>query len=177
MYYDGQMNDTRFNLLIVLTAMQKGAVGANYVEVRIEGYCRHLYLSTLYFFSLCMLQVQSISHGADGRVNGATVRDTDSGRSFPIRAKAIINATGVFGDAIRVMDDAAAEPLITGAAVRCCGCVVIVFVVVSRPQGLTMNLEYTSYLLPPLVLLLCSALICRACTSSCPTISRQITWA
>ena len=33
-YYDGQMNDTRFNVLVALTAMQRGAVGANYVEVR-----------------------------------------------------------------------------------------------------------------------------------------------
>jgi len=38
-YYDGQMNDSRLNVLVALTAMQKGAVGANYVEVRVQGVC------------------------------------------------------------------------------------------------------------------------------------------
>jgi glycerol-3-phosphate dehydrogenase len=32
-YYDGQHNDTRMNVLIALTACQAGAAAANYVEV------------------------------------------------------------------------------------------------------------------------------------------------
>ena len=36
-YYDGQHNDTRMNVLIALTACQAGAAIANYVEVRADG--------------------------------------------------------------------------------------------------------------------------------------------
>ncbi len=74
MYYDGQMNGTRFNLLIVLTAMQKGAVGANYVEVRIGGCCRLLYLSTtLYFFSSPLVSCRS-NPFPTAQMGGSTAR-------------------------------------------------------------------------------------------------------
>jgi glycerol-3-phosphate dehydrogenase len=37
----------------------------------------------------------------DGRARGAHVRDADSGEAFPIRAQAVVNATGVWADRIR----------------------------------------------------------------------------
>ena len=91
-YYDGQMNDTRMNVLIALTACQAGAAAANYVEVT------------------------GLTHDAAGKTVGATVRDAHSGKSWGIKARGVINATGPFGDGIRIMDDPAAQPLIVGAS-------------------------------------------------------------
>ena len=61
-------------------------------------------------------QVTGVTHDAAGLTSGATVRDVNGGASWTIRAKAVVNATGPFGDAVRVMDDANAAPLITGAS-------------------------------------------------------------
>jgi glycerol-3-phosphate dehydrogenase len=92
-YYDGQHNDTRMNLLIALTACQAGATLANYTEVR------------------------GITHDAStGKANGAVVVDRMTGRQLQVRARGVVNATGCFGDAIRKMDSPSAEPLIQGAA-------------------------------------------------------------
>ena len=91
-YYDGRHNDTRMNLMIALTAAQCGAAMANYVTV--EGV---------------------LKDGA-GRAKGVAVRDGETGRAFSIRARAVVNATGCFGDALRRLDDPAAPPIIQGAA-------------------------------------------------------------
>ena len=91
-YYDGRHNDTRMNLMIALTAAQCGAAMANYV--RVEGV---------------------LKDGA-GRAKGVAVRDGETGRAFSIRARAVVNATGCFGDALRRLDDPSAPPIIQGAA-------------------------------------------------------------
>lgn len=92
-YYDGQHNDTRMNVLIALTACQAGAAIANYTEV------------------------QGVTHDpATGSANGALVKDVVTGKQYQIRAKGVINATGCFGDAVRKMDHPDAKPLILGAA-------------------------------------------------------------
>lgn len=94
-YYDGQHNDTRMNLMIALTASQAGAAIANYTEV------------------------MDISKDAAGRSTGVAVRDvsgTTPGKPFTIRAKTVVNATGCFGDAVRTLDNANAVPLIQGAS-------------------------------------------------------------
>jgi len=49
---------------------------------------------------------------ADGLVNGVTFHDTETGEVFEALAKVVINATGAFGDGIRRMADAAAEPML-----------------------------------------------------------------
>ncbi|RHY27770.1 hypothetical protein DYB32_006537 [Aphanomyces invadans] len=71
-YYDGQMNDTRMNLSLVLTAVQSGATAANYV------------------------QVQRLLKDNDGNVCGVHVQDTHTGEQWDIHARAVINATGPF---------------------------------------------------------------------------------
>jgi glycerol-3-phosphate dehydrogenase len=91
-YYDGQQNDTRMNLMIALTATQAGAAIANYVGVT------------------------AVAKDAGGRAAGVEVRDELTGRKFSVRARGVINATGCFGDAVRKLDDPAAEGLILGAA-------------------------------------------------------------
>lgn len=85
------------NVLIALTACQAGAAIANYVSVN------------------------SITHDSSGKANGAVVTDTlpaagGKPASWTIRAKSVINATGPFGDAVRLLDDPKATPLITGAS-------------------------------------------------------------
>uniref|UniRef100_A0A7S1XVP7 Glycerol-3-phosphate dehydrogenase n=1 Tax=Phaeomonas parva TaxID=124430 RepID=A0A7S1XVP7_9STRA len=90
-YYDGQMNDTRMALTIALTAAQSGAAIANRVEV------------------------ESLTKGGDGKLTGAVVKDVKSGREFRIKARQVINATGVFSDAVRKMDDPDAVDLMVPA--------------------------------------------------------------
>lgn len=91
-YYDGCHNDTRMNLMIVLTAAQCGAATANYVGV------------------------EGILKDGAGRARGVAVRDGLTGRAFAVRARGVVNATGCFGDAVRAMDRPEAPPLIQGAA-------------------------------------------------------------
>ncbi|CAI5709485.1 unnamed protein product [Hyaloperonospora brassicae] len=80
-YYDGQMNDTRMNVALALTATQNGATVANYVRVT------------------------ELRKDDDGKVCGARVRDALTGHEWTVRARAVVNATGPFTDAIRQMDD------------------------------------------------------------------------
>lgn len=91
-YYDGQMNDTRFGLSIALTAAQWGAAVANRVEV------------------LRLLK------NKEGKVCGARVKDVLTTKEWDIRAKSVVNATGPFSDTIRKMDDPEAENMIVPAA-------------------------------------------------------------
>ena len=91
-YYDGAHNDSRMNLMIALTAAQAGAAVANYVSVT------------------------GVLKDARGAAAGVAVRDEQTGRAFNVRAKAVVNATGPFGDALRALDDPATPPLILGAA-------------------------------------------------------------
>lgn len=84
-YYDGQHNDARMNVAIVLTAARMGAKVANHVAVT------HLIHKP----------------DADGKmvVAGARVKDMITGAEWDVRAKCVVNATGPFTDSIRTMDD------------------------------------------------------------------------
>jgi len=81
-YYDGQQDDARMGTLIALTAIEGGATVSNYIDVQ-----------------------SLIKDG--GVTKGAVVTDADAGdgKTFEIRAKVVINATGPFTDAIRKMDE------------------------------------------------------------------------
>lgn len=88
-YYDGQQNDTRMGVGIALTAMSKGALLANHVEV--------------------------VSLTRDGQtVTGAQLRDRLTGETFNVKAKLTVNATGPYSDGVRAMarSDAEAKPMI-----------------------------------------------------------------
>ncbi len=86
-YYDGQFDDARMNVAVVLTALREGAVAVNYAEV-----------------------TGLIKEG--GRVAGARVKDRLGGDDFEVRAKVVVNATGPFTDTIRHMDDPDAPPMV-----------------------------------------------------------------
>ncbi len=85
-YYDGQFDDARLALTLAQTATDHGAAVINYT--RVESLIKET-----------------------GRVAGAHVIDGETGERFPIHARVVINATGIFTDQIRHLDDAAAAPM------------------------------------------------------------------
>ena len=86
-YYDGQFDDARLAIALMLTFEDHGGVALNYTPV--EGLIK------------------------DGtKVVGVRFRDAETGTVHEVRGKAIVNATGVYVDAIRVMDDAKAQKIV-----------------------------------------------------------------
>jgi glycerol-3-phosphate dehydrogenase len=70
-YYDGRVDDARYVVNLVRTAVANGAHAANRTEV------------------IGFLQEK-------GRVVGATLKDLQTGEEFEVRAKQVINSTGVW---------------------------------------------------------------------------------
>ncbi len=89
LYYDGQFDDTRLLIDLVRTAHDQGAAVLNYSRVT------------------------SLMKGVDGKVSGVEFEDVLAGEKFAISARAVINATGAFSDAVRTMSDASSEPIVT----------------------------------------------------------------
>jgi glycerol-3-phosphate dehydrogenase len=88
LYSDAQFDDTRLAVSLAATASAHGAVVLNYV--RAEALLRE-----------------------GGRVAGAEARDVESGELIRVRARTVINATGIFTDALRRQEDPAAQPILT----------------------------------------------------------------
>lgn len=80
LYYDGQFDDTRLAVELGITAALHGATIINY--------CR----------------AASIEK-TDNKITGIVIEDTISGKNYTAKAKVIINATGVFTDAVMQMDE------------------------------------------------------------------------
>jgi glycerol-3-phosphate dehydrogenase len=87
-YYDGQFDDARLAITLARTFAGLGGVIANYCGV------------------VGLLKER-------GLVHGVLARDAESGKEIEVRARAVVNATGVFVDAVRKMDDAAVEPMVS----------------------------------------------------------------
>lgn len=87
-YHDGQFDDARLLLHMAETATEQGAVLVNY------------------------MRVAELLKSADGYMRGVRAEDGETGRSLEMAARVVINATGVFADAVRHMDDPAAAPII-----------------------------------------------------------------
>lgn len=83
-FYDSQTDDTRLTLAVLQAAVKAGAVVCNY------------------------LRAENLLEVSDGVV-GAYVHDEIGGDSFDIRASDVVNATGVWADDLRVLEDPAAE--------------------------------------------------------------------
>jgi glycerol-3-phosphate dehydrogenase len=86
-YYDGQFDDARLAVNLAQTIAERGGVPLNYVrvtELRKRGEL----------------------------VCGVRARDMETGEELELDARAVVNATGIFSDAIRQMDDPAEERLI-----------------------------------------------------------------
>ena len=90
-YHDGQFDDSRMAVALARTAAGLGAAIAN------------------------GMRATGLLKDAQGRVCGVNALDTESGRSFPIYAKVVVNACGIFSDELRTVDDPAAPRMITPA--------------------------------------------------------------
>jgi glycerol-3-phosphate dehydrogenase len=86
-YHDGQFDDARLAISLARTADSLGATLVNY--------CRCTGL---------------VKHG--GRVVGARLLECESGAEFEVGARVVLNATGVFVDALRASDEPASRPIV-----------------------------------------------------------------
>lgn len=89
-YHDGQFDDARLAINLAQTADALGASLANYCSC-----------------------VGLIKEG--GSLAGVEARDAETGEEFAIRARVVINATGVFADALRRFDEPDARALIAAS--------------------------------------------------------------
>lgn len=88
LYHDAQFDDARLAVSLALTANDHGAVLLNHAEV-------------LEFTR------------ENGRINGVLARDRITGGDLSVRARCVINATGVYVDALRTLEAPAAAPLVS----------------------------------------------------------------
>ena len=86
-YYDGQFDDARLALNMASTAAEQGGVVLNYM--RVTGLIKK-----------------------NGEVRGVEAVDQESGETHQIDARVVVNATGVFTDSIRKMDDPSVKNMI-----------------------------------------------------------------
>jgi glycerol-3-phosphate dehydrogenase len=84
-YWDGQFDDARLALLLARTAIVRGAAVLNHCPV--DGLMRE-----------------------GGRVCGVHAHDAETGAHLALRARCVVNATGVWVDAVRDMDRDADAP-------------------------------------------------------------------
>lgn len=87
-YHDGQFDDSRLAIALARTGIDRGAVVVNYA--RVVGFER-----------------------SDSRITGVRVRDEERGDEVSVRARVVVNATGVFSDELRRLDDRASRPLLS----------------------------------------------------------------
>lgn len=87
LYTDGQFDDARLAVTLARTAADLGASVLNHVAV--VGLIKEL-----------------------GRTAGVKARDAETGAEFEVRAKAVLNATGVYADAVRRLDQPDASALL-----------------------------------------------------------------
>lgn len=88
LYHDGQFDDARMAIHLAMTAADYGATLLNYAVV--DGLLK-----------------------TNGKICGVAIRDTINEKPYEIKAKAVINATGVFTDQLLHLDDPHAEPIIS----------------------------------------------------------------
>ncbi len=89
-YHDGQFDDARMLINLAQTAYEQGATLLNYTKV------------------LSIIKDEGI-------IEGVELIDMETQKKYQIKSKVVINATGVFSDSIRKMDDANVAPIITSS--------------------------------------------------------------
>ena len=87
LYFDGQFDDAGLAIELAVTAVKHGATVLNYCKAE---------------------ALQKIND----KVTGVTFRDTVNNKPFTAKAKVVINATGVFADAVMQMDKPTKDKLI-----------------------------------------------------------------
>ena len=87
-YHDGQFDDARMCVSLARTACDLGAVVLNHARVT------------------------SVVADSNGHVSGVRFLDIETGQEHDVSAAVVVNATGVFTDGIRRMEDAEASPIV-----------------------------------------------------------------
>lgn len=87
-YHDGQFDDSRLAINLAQTAAEHGAILVNYMR--------------------CVGLIKDGAH-----VAGVKLQDKESGRELEVQARVVINATGVFADDVRRMDDPQARTMLS----------------------------------------------------------------
>jgi glycerol-3-phosphate dehydrogenase len=87
LYHDGQFDDARLAVSLALTALEKGATLLNYF--RVTGLSKYLH-----------------------QIDGISATDMETGNHYKLKAKIVINATGVFVDELLGMDVPESRPLV-----------------------------------------------------------------
>jgi len=98
--YDGQMDDARLCLDTLLTST-------------IDNYMPGMKGSSI--LNYCKFQ-EFTKDPETNRITGGVIVDRFTGKEIKVNAKVVINATGVFSDSIRKMDDETAKPRIVASA-------------------------------------------------------------
>jgi glycerol-3-phosphate dehydrogenase len=88
LYHDGQFDDARLAIALMRTFLDRNGIALNYFPVT------------------------GLLKSGD-RVAGVQTRDAETGECFELQARAVINATGVFVDAVRQMDDPKATKMLS----------------------------------------------------------------
>jgi len=86
-YHDGQFDDARLAICLAQTAAELGATPLNYLKVT------------------SLLK-------AKGLICGVAACDEESGREYELKARVVINATGVFADCVREMDEPGVDRIV-----------------------------------------------------------------
>lgn len=86
-YYDAQFDDARLAVNLAQTAARFGAVTINHLAAR------------------SLLK-------SGGRVSGVVAEDNETHETYSLRARVVVNATGVFADSVRRMDQPDAASMI-----------------------------------------------------------------
>lgn len=84
LYHDGQFDDSRLAINLVQSILEKGGCAINYTKVT------------------------GLLKNKEGKIEGAIIEDAETSVTYGVKAKAVVNATGVFVDDILQMDNAAA---------------------------------------------------------------------
>jgi glycerol-3-phosphate dehydrogenase len=86
-YFDGQFDDSRLAVALLRTFLDLGGTALNYAPVT-------------------GLEKRS------GRVSGVVARDEEGGEELRVAARVVVNATGVYADDLRRMDEPEARPML-----------------------------------------------------------------
>ena len=87
-YYDGQFDDARMALSLAKTARQFNGVVLNYFPVI------------------------DLIKNEEGIISGVKAKDQETGKIHAVKARAVINATGVFADKVKKMDEPEVKDMI-----------------------------------------------------------------
>jgi glycerol-3-phosphate dehydrogenase len=88
MYHDGQFDDARLAVNLAQTIFDEGGIALNYMKV------------------------EDLLKDDKGSITGVQLKDVETESLYKVKAKAVVNATGVFADDILRMDNKKAEKTI-----------------------------------------------------------------